>query len=417
MPGPAARLAVAALLAVSIGLSAQSQESDLAVHEWGTFTTIAGQDGQAMQWLPLGGPTDLPCFVEYYRNRLYKVMPPPELGAVLDYEKARAGLKGTVRMETPVLYFYSQRPTTVGVQVTFPQGLFTEFYPYADVRQVPSYSNILSSLDGRPASNGWTSFPAKITWTNVEVTPGVTPALERGPERSHYYAARETDAAPIRVGNQNEKFLFYRGVGGFGVPLSATLQPDGRILVRNQGSLAMPAVIVLTSHGGKMGYRVYGALAGQREVALDAPILNKELSALRADLERILTEQGLYAREAKAMVETWRDDWFNDGTRIFYIVPQPEIDAMLPLSVYPKPSSVVRVFVGRMEVITPASIADVERALAANDEKRLDAYGRWLGPIGDCILAKMASADERTSLLGQLDRIFKSYLARVTACQ
>lgn len=69
-----------------------------------------------------------------------------------------------------------------------------------------------------------------------------------------------------------------------------------------------------------------------------------------------------------------------------------------------------------MEVITPASIAAVERALAAGDEKTLDAYGRWLGPIGDRIIAKTAAADERTSILARLDQIFKSYLARVTAC-
>ena len=36
----------------------------LVAHEWGTFTSIAGEDGRAVQWLPQAGPTDLPCFVE-----------------------------------------------------------------------------------------------------------------------------------------------------------------------------------------------------------------------------------------------------------------------------------------------------------------------------------------------------------------
>lgn len=188
--------------------------------------------------------------------------------------------------------------------VNFPQGLFTEFYPIADVRQVPSYANILNNPENMPAT---------IRWGNVEVMPGATPAMLRGPERSHYYAARETDAAPIRVGSQAEKFLFYRGVGGFGVPIAATLQPDGRIVVRNQGSHALPAVIVLTSHGGKVGYRVHGALASQGEAVLDSPAPGGGLPALRQELERILVEQGLYSREARAMIETWRDDWFNDG--------------------------------------------------------------------------------------------------------
>lgn len=41
----------------------------LVAHEWGTFTTVAGQDGTPVEWLPLGGPSDLPCFVERYSPR------------------------------------------------------------------------------------------------------------------------------------------------------------------------------------------------------------------------------------------------------------------------------------------------------------------------------------------------------------
>src|SRR5262245_63266414 len=87
----------------------------LTVHEWGTFTSIAGRDGQAVQWLPQRGPTDLPCFVER-SPWIYK-----------------GDLTGMVRMETPVLYFYSPRPVDVSVDVAFKRGLITEFYPHASV--------------------------------------------------------------------------------------------------------------------------------------------------------------------------------------------------------------------------------------------------------------------------------------------
>ena len=40
-----------------------SDSAGLVVHEWGTFTSIAGVDGAAIQWRPLSGPSDLPCFV------------------------------------------------------------------------------------------------------------------------------------------------------------------------------------------------------------------------------------------------------------------------------------------------------------------------------------------------------------------
>ena len=120
---------VAGLAAVGLPslVAATQSPASLTVHEWGTFTTIAGPDGQAMQWLPLGGPTDLPCFVQTYKNRWVKAVIPPDSGALLDYEQARTGLRGTVRMETPVLYFYTDRETTAHVSVGFPQGLFTEF--------------------------------------------------------------------------------------------------------------------------------------------------------------------------------------------------------------------------------------------------------------------------------------------------
>ena len=101
---------------------------------------------------------------------------------------------------------------------------------------------------------------------------------------------------------------------------------------------------------------------------------------------------------------------------MFYVVGAADVDAILPLVVSPRPRSVVRVFVGRMEVLTPESEADVARALATRDTRLLDSYGRWLGPISDRILAKMTAPEAKTALLTQLDGLFKAYLSRVTAC-
>ena len=406
--------AIACLIAsIPVGIAATRRAPDLTVHEWGTFTSIAGDDGQAMQWLPLGGPTDLPCFVEYDKNRLYKVMPTPEAGILVDYEKARACLRGTVRMETPVLYFYADRETTADVSVRFPQGLFTEFYPHADVQQPPSYSNILNLQSAsQPAQ-----FQPTIRWNAVTVRPGASESFPSDRATSHYYAARNTEAAPIRAYGQDEKFLFYRGVAAFQVPISAVLQPDGRVRVKNLSEHAMPGVILLTKRGASFGYRLHGELAAGAEAALEPPLAGGMLSGLRQELVRTLVAQGLYEAEAKAMVETWRDDWFNDGTRVFYFVPKPDVDRILPLTISPAPVSTVRAFVGRMEVITPESESDVLQALLTNDKPRIEAYGRWLGPIGERLVAKTTSAETKAQLLQRMDEIFKAYLTRVTACQ
>ncbi|HVQ40641.1 MAG TPA: hypothetical protein VMS54_00470, partial [Vicinamibacterales bacterium] len=89
-------------------------KSALVVHEWGTFTSVAGADGQAVPWRPLNGPSDLPCFVNVLKDGP-KTWVPGGLPAI----------SALVRMETPVIYFYA--PTgaeqTVDVRVDFNQGL------------------------------------------------------------------------------------------------------------------------------------------------------------------------------------------------------------------------------------------------------------------------------------------------------
>src|SRR2546425_4746170 len=90
----------------SLGGEARPVYSSLTAHEWGTFTSIAGSDGQAVEWSPLTGSTDLPAFVEHFRDPGFKL-----------------GLRGTVRMETPVLYFYSSKEETVSVSVAFAKGV------------------------------------------------------------------------------------------------------------------------------------------------------------------------------------------------------------------------------------------------------------------------------------------------------
>ncbi|MFZ3368602.1 MAG: hypothetical protein WA239_15930, partial [Candidatus Sulfotelmatobacter sp.] len=96
MPSAAVRFRVAGLVLLCLALSgifsAQSQRisSDLVAHEWGTFTSIAGRNGRAVRWMPLRGSTDLPRFVEHFIDTQFKI-----------------GLAGRIRMETPVLYFYS----------------------------------------------------------------------------------------------------------------------------------------------------------------------------------------------------------------------------------------------------------------------------------------------------------------------
>ena len=97
-------IGVAAAVALLAGAELKTGTAPLVTHEWGTFTSVAREDGTAVEWAPLLGPGDLPCFVTRARG-IYKSL-----------------ARGLVRMETPVLYFYPQHDMTLSVHVAFPQG-------------------------------------------------------------------------------------------------------------------------------------------------------------------------------------------------------------------------------------------------------------------------------------------------------
>jgi hypothetical protein len=130
------------------------------------------------------------------------------------------------------------------------------------------------------------------------------------------------------------------------------------------------------------------AIGGQ--VVADPQVVDREPTT---ELERLLLARGLYAAEANAMLETWRDSWFEEGTRLIYVVPRSEVDAILPLHIEPAPDEVARVFVGRMELVTPDTLKEITAALLANDAATLRRFGRFLEPIGRRIVAESPRED------------------------
>jgi hypothetical protein len=345
-------------------------DNQLVAHEWGTFTSIADRSGQAVKWHPQSGLSDLPEFIEYFATAGFK-----------------RALRGTVRMETPVLYFYSPTATTVSVKVRFAQGVITEWYPHAS-RTSPDAKKVLDE-----STLFQHNTEGKIAWDSVSIEPTLVPHFPKDNGNANYYAARETAAAPVVVktasGEQQEKFLFYRGVSIFPVPVTAKSMPDGGVLVQNLGDDEIPGIILFERRGEKLGYRLGGALAQAQQAHLDRPELTSTVESLNRDLGDLLLAQGLYSDEAAAMLKTWQSSWFEEGSRLFYIVPAPFVNTMLPLSIKPAPSQTVRVFVGRLELISPATEQAVEAALATHDNYAISVtYGRFLEPILDQLKAE-----------------------------
>lgn len=350
----------------------------LAVHEWGTFTAVAGDDGFAVDWRPLVGPSDLPSFV-------YDISDPGfrDLGAT-----GKGDMVGTMRMETPVLYFYATAPIDVRVAVGFPSGSITEWYPKA--KSIGSHG---------------------IDWGTVRILPDADAVLPHDRSASHYYPARKADADVVRVcdaaGAEHEGFLFYRGVGGGELQLAVTLDGD-RIALHDRGATRLHEAIVFENRGGAIGIATVDPRNSEQ---LARPTLDDDLEAAIDLVETRLVDSGLRPAEADAMIETWRGDWFEPGLRVIYLLPRAETDAMLPLTLTPPPQELVRTMVGRIEVITPEleqSIADalwrIDRpgheystVMALADESR------FVEPVLARLLAKATTARERKRIAAVLE--------------
>jgi hypothetical protein len=293
-------------------------------------------------------------------------------------------------METPVLYFYADQETSVAVKVGFPSGRITEWYPTAAVNA------------------------GDINWGEIRIMPGAQVYLPNDYRENHYYPARETDAAAIQVRRaqvtENEKFLFYRGVGNFDLPLTVKLI-DNTVAVKNVSEESVTKVVLFENRDGRIGYRI--ADLRSSEMTLNRPELRGDLKDLRRELKAILTSEGLFEKEAEAMLNTWRSSWFEEGLRAFYIMPRKITDSVLPISIEPQPASLVRVLVGRTEMVTPEMEKSVTAQLKALHDpsltvretalKEINKYGRF----SESVLTQVLSHTTDPKIKTEAERLLK----------
>jgi hypothetical protein len=304
-----------------------------------------------LEWNPFV-VAELPSFV-YDRNR-----PNHEANrANFALFGAKTGFMARQRMETPVIYFYSSEKKTVDVRVEFPTGLMTEWYPHA------------TSCDAQRTGNETpgTKKVSYLEWNNVTIEPTASSEkLITDSGKSHYYAARETDSSILKIAAgdkwdaQTEKFLFYRGVGHFDAPLKVKLDGNGKTLkIENGGKETLRHLFLVNVENTAKG-RAFRTVAlekidaqGKTSVAIDSAKAGTRDELIR-NLQSALESEGLFAAEAKAMIKTWEDSWFDEtGVRILYVLGKNWTDEILPLTITPKPEQIARVMIGRAEVITP----------------------------------------------------------------
>ena len=336
------------LLALGLGGFSQALE----VHEWGTFAVLSGSDGNHVPWYaPSVELARLPGFVS----------------------KTGPGKSGysTVRMETPVIYFYPGKTMEVSVEVAFTNGTISETFPHSIGEATADTAPGTRSVNGK--------------WTGTLLPPADRAALAEIPTipdseyPEPYAAARDVPEAWIFKSNlkeipglevqphfpQVEKFIFYREAGDGRIPMDASMKDD-QVTVTNTDEEGIPYAVALRVRGAKAAWVAIPGIPGRiaahespkylTRIALpqaDRPLDEVE-SELAAQWKKALAEDGLTSAEASAMVETWRKTWFREsGDRILALVPRKVTDAMLPLKITPAPEKTERVFVARIEMISP----------------------------------------------------------------
>ena len=362
-----------------------ASDGEFVMHEWGTFTTFSGSDGVFLDFRPLAAEhSDLPSYVMDRANN----------SGVSLFAKRR--LFGRVRMETPVIYFYTDRVRSVNVRVEFPAGLLTEFYPPVQ-SMTPAFDAKIAYGEGEPIGK------SSLDWGTVNLIPqnALVPGIKdpsvrtqiantimnasvpHGANEQHYAQARATDSALVHVSNGNadaffgqfgqqdhlEKFLFYRGVGSFDLPVEVFFQNDQPVFA-NHGTDSVASVIMIESDNGALR-----AIKIDRVVAGDSIKFAATQSVTLQELFKIvsqsLIDEGLFEKEATAMVRTWQQSWFTeDGRRVLYIVPENLTEQLLPLQITPAPKENLRVLVGRMEIMSPSDEAALTSLVRQSIKRR-----------------------------------------------
>jgi hypothetical protein len=367
-----------ALAAIGVAFISQSQVSPpLIVHEWGTITTQHETNGTPRGRLNRIAASDtLPTFVHTFEPSATRADP---TSATVKSVLIPGRPDVTMRLETPVLYFY--RPAgwspsqSFDVGVRFRGGILNEFYPDANAKVAVDSQRVRAKL-AAGAIGGWNGavldnfVVSDLRWTRLSLRDNVPLQTTS----SHVWLAprRVRSSGVMTAGNEGERYLFYRGVAHLDALFqTAHTENELRLLVPypllwlSADSARIPATWLLdVSSDRRLAFRSLGPITlSRRETGAElarvtfpttrSAAAGDQLAALRRDVKDALIRAGLFEDEAEAMLETWNESYFRaPGRRLLYIVPREWIDYFLPLEIS-VPSKITRVLVGRIDLLDP----------------------------------------------------------------
>lgn len=368
-------------------------------HEWGTFTSVVGSNGITQNGMN-HEDEPLPAFVHDFGELRAEEAPihvptatpfpfpdndPNDCHGKFCFspQLARTSVI-TQKMETPVIYFYSDKSMTADVHVKFPEGIITETFP-GPVKTFPDRNNIES------IANGDTTFSVDILGAGQGTSN--LPVVD---SKNIYAHARAVNSNVVKSGREYEKYIFYRGIGRFQPRMQITSSGETVSFKAPAEGLPKAAFLVHVDengHGQMLPIRNLVAnqirTIGSKRIQLlknhsvppGRTIFSGETA--RGMLVDALVSSGLYKDEATAMVNTWENGYLKvPGLRLLYILPNSEVDQILPLKITPAPEKLVRTFIGRIEIL----LDDQEQQLLSEVIQKkasfeISSLGRFAEPI------------------------------------
>ena len=387
---PAFVLGVVAIFAA--GGEAIGGDDRLVVHEWGTFTSLQDDEGKELS----GINTDDEPVPNFVHNLSRFLLSQPVLSSLHWQYRQKAAPRVhprvTMRLETPVIYFYPPKSWKEGqqldVSVRFRGGWLTEFYPTA-------YAAAPGLKDGFFDFGELTrDTESSLAWNDLRIgTKGQGPATDE----HVWLAPRKVAAANITAqSNESERYLFYRGVGNLRAPLRAKIDRTSgelslaanfdEVLATGQTALVPQLWLVQVRQDGQCAFRTLDSFKVNSDVKAElaktsyrfepANFKPENRVRLEAEMHAALVADGLFPDEATALLTTWQKSYFTSpGLRLFYMVPRVWTDYYLPISLSTS-ADVSRVMIGRLELISDEQRALLDRlaAVAPSD-------GKWVERI------------------------------------
>ncbi|MBK1826634.1 hypothetical protein [Haloferula rosea] len=370
------------------------------LHEWGTFTTVAGSDGVLLTGLEREEEA-LPSYVRHhpgfmnhhpaFANVFMKRMPVPARNV-------------KVKMETPVIYFHSDEAFTAKVKVGFEGGTISQWYPERSGGESIRFPDPGSAAGPRYLDFA-KPYTGSIEWEIDVLSPEESreTILFKSEDLLQWTRARIPEANVVRDSSgATEGFLFYRGLGSFTPGLTTRVSQDETLSLTNDTEGAIPYLLIYERQAnGTHWWTEHKGLAKGETIRFSEADLSREGkgtfdSELYLSLSRNLAQQGLLKSESRAMVETWWKSYFAaPGLRVFWVLPDARTEAILPLEVSPAPEKTVRVLVGRSEIIRPRQEALWLSQANSKDDNEKNAW----------------------NMLTLSDRFGAAYLERVQALQ